>query len=140
MLGLWEVGTGPQTMSLHIAFRSELTQLLEAPARLRAVGVVPLGFDGAPTEEPVVLAWMPAASVYFRDPDGNLLELLSMLECAPLTELGVISWSNWNEIQQRIREQSELPLNASSVMNCDCRKCPRPRLLHQGGWRLILLA
>ena len=107
MLGLWEVGTGPQTLSLHIAFRTDLAHLLEAPARLRSVGVVPLDFDGAPTEEPVVLAWMPAASLYFRDPDGNLLELLSMLEDAPRGELGVVSWSYWNEIQQRTVEPTE---------------------------------
>src|SRR5215467_7062405 len=66
MLGLWEVGTGPQRLSLHVAFRSDLQEVLEAPARLRSADVVPLDFWGAPTEEPVVLAWMPAASLYFR--------------------------------------------------------------------------
>jgi lactoylglutathione lyase len=95
MLGLWEVGTGPQKLSLHIAFRCELTDLLDAPARLRAAHVVPLDFDGQPADEPIVLAWMPAASVYFRDPDGNLLELLSMLPDAPEPELGIVSWSFW---------------------------------------------
>ena len=29
--------------------------------------------DGQPTDEPVVFGWMPALSVFFRDPDGNLL-------------------------------------------------------------------
>ena len=95
MLGLWEVGTGPQKLSLHVAFESDLGELLAAPARLRAGGVVPLDFDGASTEEPVVLCWMPAASLYFRDPDGNLLELLSMLPETPRPELGIISWSRW---------------------------------------------
>jgi lactoylglutathione lyase len=96
MLGLWEVGTGPQRMSLHIAFRTDLKDLLDAPARLRESNVVPLDFHGRPTEEPVVLAWMPAASLYFRDPDGNLLELLSMLPDDTQPELGVVSWSRWN--------------------------------------------
>ena len=50
----------------------------------------PLDFEGEPTGEPVVLAWMPAASLYFRDPDGNLLELLSMLPDALQPESGVI--------------------------------------------------
>ena len=100
MLGLWEVGSGPQRLSLHIAFRVNLKDLTEAPARLRAAGIVPRDFQGEPTEEPVVLAWMPAASLYFHDPDGNLLELLSMLPDAPRSELGVISWSSW---QQRRR-------------------------------------
>ena len=71
MLGLWEVGTGPQRLSSHLAFRVELPNLLDAPARLRAAQIVPLDFAGEPTEEPVVLAWMPAASLYFRDPDGR---------------------------------------------------------------------
>jgi len=95
MLGLWEVGTSPQRMNLHIAFTVELADLLEAPKRLRAAGVIPLGFSGNPTEEPVVLAWMPAASLYFHDSDGNLLEFLTMLPDAPQPELGVVGWTSW---------------------------------------------
>ena len=95
MLGLWEAGTGPQRMSLHLAFRVELPHLLEAPARLRAAGVMPLDFGGAPTEEPVVLAWMPAGSLYFRDPDGHMLEFLCMLPETARPELGVVTWSEW---------------------------------------------
>ena len=56
MLGLWEVGSGPQRLSLHLAFKSDLQDLLDAPVRLRAAHVVPLDFWGAPTGEPVVLA------------------------------------------------------------------------------------
>lgn len=95
MLGLWEVGNGPQRLSLHLAFRVDLEDLLEAPARLRAANVAPLNFQGDPMEEPAVLAWMPAGSLYFRDPDGNLLEFLSMLPEAPRPELGIVSWSDW---------------------------------------------
>jgi lactoylglutathione lyase len=91
MVGLWEVGTGPQRLSLHIAFQSDLANILEAPARLRAANVTPLGFRGEPVEEPVVIGWMPSASLYFRDPDGNMLELLSMLTDSPDKEIGVVS-------------------------------------------------
>jgi len=99
MLGLWEVGTAPQRMSLHIAFTVELADLLDAPKRLRAAGVIPLDFSGNPTEEPVILAWMPAASLYFHDPDGNLLEFLAMLPDAAQPELGVIGWTAWKRRQ-----------------------------------------
>ena len=95
MLGLWEVGTTPQRLSLHLAFTVDLAGILEAPQRLRAANVTPRDFWGDPTDEPVVLAWMPAASLYFQDPDGNLLEFLAMLPDAPEPELGVVAWSHW---------------------------------------------
>jgi lactoylglutathione lyase len=95
MLGLWETGTAPQRMSLHLAFTVDLPDLLEAPERLRTANITARDFWGNPTEEPVVLAWMPAASVYFQDPDGNLLEFLSMLPDSPQPELGVVAWSRW---------------------------------------------
>jgi len=95
MLGVWEVGSAPQRMSLHIAFTVDLSDVLEAPTRLRAANVTPRDFAGNPADEPVVLAWMPAASLYFHDPDGNLLEFLAMLPDPPQAELGVVSWSEW---------------------------------------------
>lgn len=103
MLGLWEVGTGPQRLTLHIAFRVDLPHLLDAAACLRAANVVPLDFCGQPTDEPVVLGWMPAASLYFRDPDGNMLELLSMLPDSPQPELGIVGWSRWNQIHESVQ-------------------------------------
>ena len=100
MLGLWEVGTVPQRLSLHTAFRVDLPELLKAPESPRAANVTPLDFAGNPTTEPVVLAWMPAASLYFKDPDGNLLEFLSMLPDSPEPKLGVVSWSHWTNRHQ----------------------------------------
>jgi lactoylglutathione lyase len=103
MLGLWEVGMGPQRLSLHIAFRADLPHLLDAPVRLRAANVVPLDFWGQPTDEPVVLGWMPAASLYFRDPDENMLELLSMLPDSPKPELGIVGWRRWTQIHGSVQ-------------------------------------
>src|SRR5579884_3204294 len=73
MLGVWEVGTSPQRMSLHVAFKVGIEDLLDAPRRLRASGIVPLDFAGNPADEPVVFGWMPAAALFFRDPDNHLL-------------------------------------------------------------------
>ena len=96
MLGLWESGDGPNRMQLHIAFSVSLDEILRAATELKAAGIEPLGFNGDPAEEPQVLAWMPAASLYFRDPDGHLLEFLAMLEGEdPAPERGVVPWSEW---------------------------------------------
>jgi len=95
MLGLWEAGTMPLQMKLHVAFAVDLPDLLGAPARLRAASVTPRDFAGNVADEPVVLAWMPAASVYFLDPDGNQLEFLCMLPDPPEPEQGVVAWSRW---------------------------------------------
>ena len=75
MLGLWGIGSSVNSLQLHIALEVALDDLLAAPARLRAHGVAPLSFFGQETGEPDVLGWMPAGAVYFRDPDGHLLEL-----------------------------------------------------------------
>lgn len=95
MLGVWEVGGTPQRMSTHLAFRVKLEDLLLAPEMLRQAGVTPMDVAGKPLTEPVVLSWMPAAAVYFEDPDGNLLEYLSMLPDEPRPDLGALSWSAW---------------------------------------------
>jgi lactoylglutathione lyase len=97
MLGLWEAGAAPVRMNLHVAFRADLADVLDAPRRLGAAGIESLDFGGNPANEAVVLAWMPAASIYFRDPDNNLLEFLAMLPDAPRPELGVVGWSQWAE-------------------------------------------
>jgi lactoylglutathione lyase len=95
MLGLWEAGTMPMSFSLHVAFQVALSDLHEVPARLQKAGIEPRDLAGLPTKEPVVLAWMPAASVYFRDPDNNLLEFITMLPDPPRPDLGVLPWSDW---------------------------------------------
>jgi lactoylglutathione lyase len=95
MLGLWSVGSAPIGLSLHVAFRASLDDVLGACERLRSLGVTPLSFHATETTEPSVIAWMPAAAVYFRDPDGHLLEYLAMLDAPPRPDDGIVSWSRW---------------------------------------------
>jgi lactoylglutathione lyase len=97
MLGLWSIGSAPIGMQLHIAFDMTLADVLAAPQRLRAQGIQPLSFFGDPADEPSVIGWMPAAAIYFRDPDGHMLEYLAMLEGPPRPELGVVDWSQRTE-------------------------------------------
>ncbi|MHC2218357.1 VOC family protein [Rhizobium leguminosarum] len=95
MLGLWETGTGPLKMRLHIAFRMTADGVLQATDILRAKGVEPLGFTGEPVTEPVVLGWMPALSIYFKDPDGHSIEFISVLDAVPDRSFGVQPFSEW---------------------------------------------
>jgi lactoylglutathione lyase len=95
MLGLWSLGSAPVTLALHVAFTVAMPDVLGACGHLRARGVTPLSFFGSETEEPSVIGWMPAAAVYFRDPDGHQLEYLAMLDAAPRPELGIVPWSQW---------------------------------------------
>jgi lactoylglutathione lyase len=95
MLGLW-TSVGPQRLALHTAFRVSVAAVLAAPTALRRAGLEPLDFHGRPTDEASVIPWMPAASVFFRDPDGHLLEYIAMLPDVPRPELGVMSWREWD--------------------------------------------
>jgi lactoylglutathione lyase len=99
MLGLWSIGSSPMFMRLHIAFRVELAQVEASIASLRRAGLVPRrGGGGREIDEPVVLAWMPAASVYFDDPDGHSLEYICMLPDTPRPDLGTVPLSQWRRL------------------------------------------
>jgi lactoylglutathione lyase len=100
MLGLWASGTSPLRVTSHTAFRTSTADVMAAAQLLRDAGVTPLDFSGRPTDAPVVLAWMPAAAVYFRDPDGNLLEFIAMLPERARPDLGVLPWRMWEFMHQ----------------------------------------
>lgn len=95
MLGLWSLGSAPLGLVLHIAFEVGLEDVLDAPRRLESHGVVPLSFFGLASTEPSVIGWMPAAAVYFRDPDGHQLEYIAMLDEQPRPAAGIVPWSEW---------------------------------------------
>ena len=101
MLGLWSLGSAPAAITSHIAFAATLQDVLGACDALRRAGVAPLSFFGDETTEPSVIAWMPAAAVYFRDPDGHQLEYLAMLDDAARPELDIVSWSDWADAGSR---------------------------------------
>lgn len=92
---LWSLGSAPLGLTLHVAFDVALEDLLRAHDTLKQHGVAPLSFFGEPADEPSVIGWMPAAAVYFRDPDGHLLEYLAMLPDVPRPGLGIVTWSEW---------------------------------------------
>jgi lactoylglutathione lyase len=97
MIGLWET-SAPIGMHLHFAFSVREEDVIRSVDVLRAAGVAPLGFGGEPTDVPVVLGWMPAVAVYFRDPDGHSLEFISMLDAPGRPDLGLVGWPDWQEM------------------------------------------
>jgi len=98
MLGLWSLGSAPMGLSLHVALKVSLGDVLAACDGLRSNGVTPLSFFGVETSEPSVIGWMPAAAVYFRDPDGHLIEYLAMLEESARAERRGTRCSRWRRL------------------------------------------
>jgi len=95
LLGLWSLGSAPLAIASHLAFKASLDAVLGACDRLRSQGVTPLSFFAEETSEPSAIGWMPAAAVYFRDPDGHLIEYLAMLDEPPDPAAGIVPWSDW---------------------------------------------
>ena len=88
MLGLW----GPETaygiqdgvaQRCHVAFAVCMDELFTAITRLNQKQIETLGFGGEKTDEPTVIGWMPSAQIYFRDPDGHMLEFIAILPDPP---------------------------------------------------------
>ncbi|MEH6892419.1 VOC family protein [Bacillus sp. JJ864] len=97
MLGLWEKSKDTSIQLNHFAFGVELNFLRRSKAWLEDRGIEVIGSQGKGNEEPIVQSWMPAASVYFLDYDGNKLEFISLL-FDELNDLGYVPYfSEWEK-------------------------------------------
>jgi catechol-2,3-dioxygenase len=100
MLGLWEtpkVDIRPQ----HFAFRCDKDFILnESVSWLKKRGLQPYNFLKDGTEQPMVFAWMPALAIYFKDPDGHILEFIAILEGNPIPEGGILSYEEWEKVSK----------------------------------------
>lgn len=99
MLGVWEIGSGPVAVRSHVAFAIGISEMYRAVDMLRERGITPLGFRGEEVDEPVVIGWMPALSLYFVDPDGHSLEYITVLQEDPNPQVGVVPWSEWRALR-----------------------------------------
>lgn len=98
MLGLWLEPASNEIEKRHFAFEVEFDFLVHSIQWLQDKGIKVIGSQGKGNKEPIVQAWMPAASIYFLDPDGNKLEFISMLEDKP-RELDFVPYlSEWNKL------------------------------------------
>ena len=85
MLGLYEAPPRERRhqRERHVSFRVDETDADGMVDWLVERGIEPIHPPSAPLEgpmdEPIVFGWMPAAAVFFEDPDGNLLELIAEL-------------------------------------------------------------
>lgn len=95
MLGLWSIGTSPLALRLHFAFQVTLDTAVASVAALRGAGLHPRSGGREPIDEPEVIPWIPAASVYFDDPDGHSLEYIAMLPEAARPDLDRMPLSRW---------------------------------------------
>ena len=94
MLGIREV-PADKVFWQHFAFEVRLEDMTRVVAFLRSKGIKCHNrIDGG--EELQVFGWMPAVAIYFNDPDGHLLEFVSMLPDKPRPEIGLMLWSEWN--------------------------------------------
>jgi lactoylglutathione lyase len=102
MIGLW----GPNTAygrengiarKCHVAFAVSFDQLLRVIKKLNECGIETLGFGGHQTHEPTVIGWMPSAQIYYRDPDGHMLEFISILPDLPDPSF-IGTYSDWKNL------------------------------------------
>ena len=69
--GLWAGGSAPQKTMTHVALAAATDDVIATPRALQLAGITALDFEGHPTAEPFVLAWMPAASIFLAIPMGT---------------------------------------------------------------------
>lgn len=95
MLGIWEKPAADVQVR-HFAFRCDTDFILQDAVKwLQDRNLQPYNFLKNGTTEPMVFAWMPAIAIYFNDPDGHVLEFISVLPGTAKPELGVISYEEW---------------------------------------------
>jgi lactoylglutathione lyase len=105
MLGIWERppwaegGIGNLVRPQHLAFEVDITDLQAAIERVKQYGIELRNFFDQVTDAPSVFGWMPAASIYFDDVDGHLLEFIAKLEGEPEADIGIISLAEWKQLR-----------------------------------------
>ena len=104
MLGLFEVEEieHRHPAEYHISFRISSDEVDRMIPHLEQQGIEPVHPSTAPREgpmqEPIVHGWMPAAAVFFRDPDGHLLELIAELPDEPRPDFVYRPLSEWKDL------------------------------------------
>jgi lactoylglutathione lyase len=110
MLGLFQIDAivHRHPAEYHVSFRIAEEDADQMVNCLRERGIEPVHPPAAPLQgpmqEPIVHGWMPAAAVFFRDPDGHLLELVAELSDAPRLDFTYRPLSEWRTLVRAERE------------------------------------
>ncbi|WP_270180814.1 VOC family protein [Alkalihalobacillus sp. CinArs1] len=102
-LGLWnseQVNTPYHPSIRHIAFHVDHEEIYSAKSWLESKKIrVREAFGFSPEEQPLVLPNNPQAhaAIYFNDPDGNSIELISPLRIDVDEEFEMVSLSDWGK-------------------------------------------
>ena len=106
MLGLFRVSTiiHRTQEEYHISFRVTENRVDRMVSWLREQGIEaehpPRSAIQGLMTEPIVHGWMPAASVFFRDPDGHLLEFIAELADSPRPDFSFRPLSEWRALHR----------------------------------------
>ncbi|MCA1031467.1 VOC family protein [Bacillus timonensis] len=98
-LGVWEV-SAEKFAQRHFAFKVDYAEIKKSIHWLTNKGIQAKESFGLAPTEPIVHTWMPAASVYFEDPDGNSLEFIHVLDVEPNNEKPIMYLSEWENIKR----------------------------------------
>lgn len=102
-LGLWEtekVNTPYHPSLRHIAFQIDRDNMLNIKKWLEERDIeVSTNFGFPPEKQPLVLPNNPQAhaAVYFKDPDGNSIELIAPLRLDVKEEFNMMTLDEWNK-------------------------------------------
>ena len=96
-IGLWQSAM-PHITATHLAFQIDYADMKNAFDWLRQRGIAPVAFKEFAPLEPVARPAQANCSVYFNDPDGNLLELICPLPGAP-RDLPKMYLSEWEKLR-----------------------------------------
>jgi catechol 2,3-dioxygenase-like lactoylglutathione lyase family enzyme len=94
LVGLWE-RLPDHIRAQHFAFEVTLEDMPGVVSDLQRQGIAFRDFLHQATSVPSVFGFIPAASIYFDDPDGHVLEILAPIPVAPRPDLGILSWTEW---------------------------------------------
>jgi lactoylglutathione lyase len=115
MLGLFRVDAvvHRSAAEYHISFRIAEEQVDRMLPWLHERGIETVHPPRAPVQgpmsEPIVHGWMPAAAVFFKDPDGHVLEFIADLSDPPRPDFLYRPLSEWRALTGKRPNQALHP-------------------------------